>query len=82
MIKELLHWILQLIIGLFTLKPSRISYDFKNLYYYLRYGFAYWDIQDLDEYLTKRIAKMLPFIKWRFFENSKEYNEINELENL
>lgn len=82
MIKELFHWTIQLIFGLFTFKPSRIKYDFTNLYWYLRYGFTYWDIQDLDEYLTKRIAKMIPFIKGRFFENSKEYHEIIELENL
>lgn len=84
MIKELFHWTIQLIFGLFTFKPSRIKYDFANLYWYLRYGFTYWDIQDLDQYLTIKISKMLPF--HRAFSNqewdSKKHIELCELQAL
>lgn len=84
MIKELFHWTIQLIFGLFTFKPSRIKYDFTNLYWYLRYGFTYWDIQDLDQYLTTKISKMLPF--YRAFSNqewdNKQHGDLCELQDL
>ena len=88
MIKELWHWIWQLIKGLFTFKYSRISYDVTNLYWYLRYGFAYWDIQDMDQYLAQRINKMLPlFRKYTCgipdqMSAKQYYDDLHQLEHL
>ncbi len=59
MIKELFYWIWELVKDLFTFKWKYLAYDVQNLYWYLIYGFTYSDIQDMDKYIGKRIAKML-----------------------
>lgn len=57
MIKELFSLIWECIKSLFTF--GHIKYDFINLYWYLKYGFTFGDIQDMDFYITKRISFML-----------------------
>ena len=88
MIKELFHWIWQLFCGLFTFKYSRISYDFTNLYWYLKYGFTYYDIQDTDQYMAARLSSMLQlFIKHHCaipfeYTTEKYKQDLRELKNL
>lgn len=59
MIKELSHWVWEVIIHLITFRWRNLPYHFTNLWWYLRYGFTMYDIQDTDRYLTKRLADML-----------------------
>lgn len=59
MIKELLYWIKELLKSFFTFKWDRLSYDWTNFYWYLKYGYAYSAIADMDHYLVKRISEML-----------------------
>ena len=47
MIKELFHWVWELVKDLFTFKWKYLIYDIQNLYWYLIYGFTYSDIQDI-----------------------------------
>ena len=88
MIKELFYWFWNLFCGLFTFKYSRISYEFKYLYWYLRYGFAYYNVQDMDQYIAKRFSTMLPlFLKYNLgapkgFKYKKYKQDLRELKNL
>ena len=59
MIKELFHWIWELVKDVFTFKWKYLLYDIQNLYWYLIYGFTYSDVQDMDKYIGTRIGKML-----------------------
>ena len=69
MIKELFHCVWELVKDLFTFKWKYLVYDIQNLYWYLIYGFTYSDIQDMDKYIGKRIAKMLE----KFNSNTVEF---------
>lgn len=88
MIKELSYCICELIKDLFTFKWKYLAYDIQNLYWYLIYGFTYSDIQDMDKYIGKRIAKMLEkfnsnAIEFRHNENNiKDLKEIQHLAEL
>lgn len=59
MIKELFCLLFEIIKDIFILKWNHLCYDFKNLFWYLFYGFTYSDIQDLDVYLSSKISKTL-----------------------
>lgn len=59
MIKELLHWIWMIIYNVITFHWSHLDYHFTNLWWYLKYGFTYYDLQDMDWYLAKKISVML-----------------------
>lgn len=59
MIKELFYLLFEIIKDIFVLKWNYLGYDFKNLFWYLFYGFTYSDIQDLDVYLSSKISKTL-----------------------
>lgn len=59
MIKELFCLLFEIIKDIFILKWNHLGYDFKNLFWYLFYGFTYSDIQDLDVYLSSKISKTL-----------------------
>lgn len=75
MIKELFGLIWECIKSLFTF--GHIKYDFINLYWYLKYGFTFGDIQDMDFYITKRIRLMLEqFIKYNIGCPTKVKEEI------
>ena len=88
MIKELFHWIWELIKDLFTFKWKYLAYDVQNLYWYLVYGFTYSDIQDMDKYIGKRIAKMLEKFNSNTVEfvintqNDKSIKDLNEMQHL
>lgn len=59
MIKELWHWVWQVIYHIITFKWSHLDYHIKNLYMYLRYGFTLYDLQDMDTYLLYKMSAML-----------------------
>lgn len=89
MIKELWKWIWELIRDLFTFEWSHLAYDIQNIWWYLIYGFAFSDIQDMDAYLTKKTNKMLDkFIKYHFAfpywdKDSKQYDkDLYEMKHL
>ena len=88
MIKELFYWIWELIKDLFTFKWKYLAYDIQNLYWYLIYGFTYSDIQDMDKYIGKRIAKMLEKFNSNTVEfvintqNEKSIKDLNEMQHL
>ena len=88
MIKELFYWIWELIKDLFTFKWKYLAYDIQNLYWYLIYGFTYSDIQDMDKYIGKRIAKMLEKFNSNTIEfiintqNDKSIKDLREMQHL
>lgn len=88
MIKELFHWIWELVKDLFTFKWKYLVYDIQNLYWYLIYGFTYSDIQDMDKYIGKRIAKMLEKFNSNTVEfvintqNDKSIKDLREMQHL
>ena len=88
MIKELFYWIWELIKDLFTFKWKYLVYDVQNLYWYLIYGFTYSDIQDMDKYIGKRIAKMLEKFNSNTIEfiintqNDKSIKDLREMQHL
>ena len=88
MIKELFHWIWELVKDLFTFKWKYLVYDIQNLYWYLIYGFTYSDIQDMDKYIGKRIAKMLEKFNSNTIEfiintqNDKSIKDLKEMQHL
>ena len=59
MIKELFYLLFEIVKDIIILKWNYLGYDFKNLFWYLFYGFTYSDIQDLDIYLSSKISKTL-----------------------
>ena len=88
MIKELFYWIWELIKDLFTFKWKYLVYDVQNLYWYLIYGFTYSDIQDMDKYIGKRMAKMLEKFNSNTVEfvintqNDKSIKDLREMQHL
>ena len=66
MIKELWHWSWMFFSHLFTFRWQYIGYHWINLWWYLRYGFAMYDLQDTDDYLIRRMQDMLKlFIEYK-----------------
>lgn len=82
MIKELSYCICELIKDLFTFKWKYLAYDIQNLYWYLIYGFTYSDIQDMDKYIGKRIAKMLEKFNSNAIEFRHNENNIKDLKEM
>ena len=88
MIKELFHWILEFVKDLFTFQWKYLAYDIQNLYWYLIYGFTYSDIQDMDKYIGKRMAKMLEKFNSNTIEfiintqNDKSIKDLREMQHL
>lgn len=88
MIKELFYWIYELVKDLFTFRWKYLAYDVQNLYWYLIYGFTYSDIQDMDKYIGKRMAKMLEKFNSNTVEfvintqNDKSIKDLNEMQYL
>lgn len=88
MIKELFHWIWELVKDLFTFQWKYLAYDIQNLYWYLIYGFTYSDIQDMDKYIGKRMAKMLEKFNSNTVEfvinvqNDKSIKDLKEMQHL
>lgn len=82
MIKELFHCVCELIKDLFTFKWKYLAYDIQNLYWYLIYGFTYSDIQDMDKYIGKRIAKMLEKFNSNTIEFRHNENNIKDLKEM
>ena len=88
MIKELFTWIWEIIKDFFTLQWKYLAYDIQNLYWYLIYGFTYSDIQDMDKYIGKRIAKMLEKFNSNTVEfiintqNDKSIKDLREMQHL
>ena len=71
MIKELFYLLFEIVKDIIILKWNYLGYDFKNLFWYLFYGFTYSDIQDLDVYLSSKISKTLE--KYIIYINEKDY---------
>lgn len=64
MIKELWHWVWMFLKGLFNpFEWKNLPYHWQNLWMYLWYGFTLYDLGDMDSYLIKRMADMLPLFK-------------------
>ena len=95
MIKELWKWVSELFVDFYTFEWQHLGYDLKNIYWYLKYGFTFSDIQDMDIYLKNKIADMLgQFIKYNlgvpfnsydddYEANKEKYNaELIELKEL
>ena len=82
MIKELSYCICELTKDLFTFKWKYLAYDIQNLYWYLIYGFTYSDIQDMDKYIGKRIAKMLEKFNSNAIEFRHNENNIKDLKEM
>ena len=82
MIKELSYCICELTKDLFTFKWKYLAYDIQNLYWYLIYGFTYSDIQDMDKYIGKRIAKMLEKFNSNAIEFRHNQNNIKDLKEM
>lgn len=82
MIKELFHCVWELVKDLFTFKCKYLVYDIQNLYWYLIYGFTYSDIQDMDKYIGKRIAKMLEKFNSNVIEFGHSENNIKDLKEM
>ncbi len=58
MIKELFHWLWAFIWHLITFQWGHLGYHWKNLWWYLCYGYTYSDLMDTDLYLLCRIREM------------------------
>lgn len=82
MFKELFYCVCELIKDLFTFKWKYLAYDIQNLYWYLIYGFTYSDIQDMDKYIGKRIAKMLEKFNSNAIEFRHNENNIKDLKEM
>lgn len=82
MIKELFYCVCELAKDLFTFKWKYLTYDIQNLYWYLIYGFTYSDIQDMDKYIGKRIAKMLEKFNSNAIEFRHNQNNIKDLKEM
>ena len=66
MIRELWHWWWLFFSHLITFRWNTLPYHWQNLWWYLWYGFSYFDLQDTDDYILTRFNKMLiQFQKYR-----------------
>ena len=60
----------------------------QHLYWYLKYGFTYYDLQDTDQYITEKLSSMLQlFIKYHYaiptgYTSKKYKQDLRELKNL
>lgn len=59
MISELFYWVWQLVFHIVTFQWGHLGYHFKNLWWYLRFGYSYSDIMDTDMYIVARLGDML-----------------------
>ena len=59
MLFELWKWVKELLVDIITFDVRHWKYDVTNIYWFLRYGFTFSDIQDLDAYMSNKLADTL-----------------------